>query len=66
MVEAFRRAPTAVVSPIIYLQFIWAALSGVLVFGEMPGMGVVVGAAVVSLSGIALILWATPKPPAST
>jgi drug/metabolite transporter (DMT)-like permease len=66
MVEAFRRAPTAVVSPIIYVQFIWSVISGVLVFGEMPGIGVVAGAVVVSLSGITLILWATPKPPAAT
>jgi drug/metabolite transporter (DMT)-like permease len=64
MVEAFRRAPTAVVSPIVYAQFIWSALSGALVFGEMPGVGVVIGAVVVALCGIALVLWATPKPAA--
>lgn len=62
MVEAFRRAPTAVVSPIVYTQFIWSAISGALVFGEMPGLGVILGAVVVALSGVALIWWATPKP----
>lgn len=63
MVEAFRRAPTAVVSPIVYAQFIWSAISGILVFGDIPGVGVVFGALVVALSGIALVWWATPKPP---
>jgi drug/metabolite transporter (DMT)-like permease len=66
MVEAFRRAPTAVVSPIVYLQFIWSTISGFLVFGDKPGLGVVVGAVAVALSGIALVRWATPKPPATT
>jgi drug/metabolite transporter (DMT)-like permease len=62
MVEAFRRAPTAVVSPIVYAQFIWTAIAGALVFGEIPGVAVVAGAVVVAVSGIALVLWATPKP----
>lgn len=66
MVEAFRRAPTAVVSPIVYLQFIWATISGFLVFGDKPGLGVVIGAVAVALSGIALVRWATPKPPQTT
>jgi drug/metabolite transporter (DMT)-like permease len=63
MVEAFRRAPTAVVSPIVYVQFIWSIISGVLVFGETPGPKVIGGAVAVALSGIALLRWATPKPP---
>jgi drug/metabolite transporter (DMT)-like permease len=64
MVEAFRRAPTAVVSPIVYTQFIWSTISGMVVFAETPGWGVVVGAVVVALSGVALVRWATPRPPA--
>lgn len=63
MVEAFRRAPTAVVSPIVYTQFIWSAISGAIFFGEMPGLGVIVGAVMVAVSGIALVRWATPQPP---
>jgi drug/metabolite transporter (DMT)-like permease len=63
MVEAFRRAPTAVVSPIVYTQFIWSTISGVVIFSETPGWGVIVGAVVVALSGVALVRWATPRPP---
>jgi drug/metabolite transporter (DMT)-like permease len=63
MVEAFRRAPTAIVSPMVYTQFVWSAISGIVVFGETPGAGVVIGALAVALSGVALIRWATPKTP---
>jgi drug/metabolite transporter (DMT)-like permease len=62
MVEAFRRAPTAIVSPMVYTQFIWSVISGVVVFGETPGFGVIVGAIAVALSGVALVRWATPAP----
>jgi drug/metabolite transporter (DMT)-like permease len=60
MVEAFRRAPTAVVSPIAYTQFIWSVVSAILVFAEIPGPGVILGGIVVALSGVALVRWATP------
>jgi drug/metabolite transporter (DMT)-like permease len=63
MVEAFRRAPTAVVSPISYTQFVWTAVAGAVLFGELPSLGVIIGAVVVAVSGIALVRWATPQPP---
>ena len=65
MVEAFRRAPTAVVSPMVYTQFVWSAISGIVVFGETPGAGVVIGAGAVALSGVALVRWATPNTPSA-
>ena len=63
MFEAFRRAPTAVVSPIAYSQFIWTTISGALVFGEIPGVAVIAGAIAVAVSGVALVRWATPATP---
>jgi drug/metabolite transporter (DMT)-like permease len=55
LILAFRLAPTAVVSPMIYTQIISAALVGWLVFGEVPSWATVAGAALVIASGIALL-----------
>jgi drug/metabolite transporter (DMT)-like permease len=52
---AFRRAPTATVSPILYTQIIWAALVGYLAFGETPSAAALLGGGIVAASGIALV-----------
>jgi len=55
LIAAFSRAPTALVSPMIYFQVMWAGLLGFLVFGELPAWSTVLGAAIVAAAGIALI-----------
>lgn len=55
LIQAFRLAPTAVVSPMIYWQIVAACLLGYLVFGEAPTLATLAGAAVVIASGVALI-----------
>ncbi len=52
---AFKRAPTAVVAPMLYTQIVWALLLGWFVFGETPSVAALVGGAVVAASGIALV-----------
>ncbi len=52
---AFKRAPTATVSPILYTQIVWAGIVGYLVFNEVPPLGTVIGGAIVTASGIALV-----------
>jgi drug/metabolite transporter (DMT)-like permease len=52
---AFRRAPTAVVSPLLYSQIVWATLIGWFVFGEIPEPHVVMGGLVVIASGVAVL-----------
>ena len=59
--QAFRLAPTAYVSPILYSQIVWGTLIGALVFGEAVEFHVLVGAAMVAASGIALAVWASPR-----
>lgn len=61
MAQAFRLAPTAYVSPILYSQIVWGTLIGALVFGEAVELHVLVGAAMVAASGIALAVWASPR-----
>jgi drug/metabolite transporter (DMT)-like permease len=58
--QAFRRAPTAVVSPMIYSQIVWASLVGWFAFGERPTGAAILGAAIVTASGVALVRWASP------
>lgn len=57
---AFRRAPTAVVSPMLYSQIVWAVLIGWLVFEEVPAIHVVVGSVIVIASGIAVLRMGAP------
>jgi drug/metabolite transporter (DMT)-like permease len=55
VVAAFRRAPTAVVSPILYTQIIWATLIGWLVFEEVPAAHVMFGSLLIIASGIVIL-----------
>jgi drug/metabolite transporter (DMT)-like permease len=52
LTEAFRIAPPSVVAPFEYTSLIWAILFGFLVWGDVPTTLVLVGAAVVIISGI--------------
>lgn len=67
LIEAFRAAPAAAVSPFHYSQIIWAVLLGLLIFDELPDLWVAAGSAVIVGSGL-FILWreklAKSAPPA--
>jgi drug/metabolite transporter (DMT)-like permease len=51
---AHRYAPSSVIAPFVYQQVIYMALFGYLVFGDVPGASVWVGAAIVIGSGLYL------------
>jgi drug/metabolite transporter (DMT)-like permease len=55
LIEAFRRAPTAVVSSMLYTQIVTASSLGYLVFGDVPGIPTLLGAAIVAASGFAIV-----------
>jgi drug/metabolite transporter (DMT)-like permease len=55
LTEAFRIAPPSVVAPFEYTSLLWAMLMGFLVWGDVPTTLVLVGAAVVIVSGIYVI-----------
>ncbi len=50
--EALRQAPVAVVSPFQYSQLLWGTLFGFVVFDDLPGGAVIVGAAIVVACGL--------------
>lgn len=51
---AHRYAPATVIAPFLYQQVLYMALFGYVVFGDVPGAGVWLGAAIVIASGLYL------------
>lgn len=52
MIKALSYAPAAVVSPFSYTSLMWATLLGYMVFGDLPDMWTLVGAAIIAGSGL--------------
>jgi drug/metabolite transporter (DMT)-like permease len=53
--QAFRLAQAAIVAPFEYTALIWASVLGWLVWGDIPGLWIYVGAAVIIASGIYIV-----------
>lgn len=52
LIKAFEAAPAATVTPFGYTSLIWATLYGFFLFGDLPDLWTVVGAAVIAGSGL--------------
>jgi drug/metabolite transporter (DMT)-like permease len=52
LIRALRLAPASAVAPFSYTGLLWAALFGFTVFGEVPGLWTLVGAALIIGSGL--------------
>jgi drug/metabolite transporter (DMT)-like permease len=61
--RAIHMAPTAAVVPFNYLSLVWAALLGFAIWGDVPTLGLVAGAAIVVGSGMFLLWRETRKAP---
>lgn len=55
LILAHRHAPAPVLAPFIYLGLIWMSVAGLLIFGEVPTLWTLSGAAIVILSGLYLL-----------
>lgn len=53
---AFREAPASILSPLLYVQLLWATLLGLLLFGAFPDDGSLLGMALIAVSGVAIAL----------
>jgi drug/metabolite transporter (DMT)-like permease len=53
---AYRVGPTAVVAPFYYCFTVWAVISGLMVFGQLPNPLAIVGILLVVASGLAIVL----------
>ena len=52
LIKAFQAAPPSAIAPFNYSTIVWATVLGLLVFGELPDLPTVVGAAVIIGSGL--------------
>ena len=52
VVLAHRQAPASVLAPFSYIQLLWSALMGFLVFANVPDQWTLVGAAIIVASGL--------------
>ena len=52
LIKALEAAPAATIMPYTYTNLVWAALVGLLLFGDLPDVPTVVGALVIAASGI--------------
>jgi drug/metabolite transporter (DMT)-like permease len=55
MIEAYRHAPTAVVAPLVYLQLVWSAGLGFVLFSEVPALRTSLGAGLITIAGVLLV-----------
>jgi S-adenosylmethionine uptake transporter len=55
VIYAYRMADAAVVAPMQYSQMLWAVLYGTLFFGEVPDFWTLVGAGVITASGLYIL-----------
>jgi drug/metabolite transporter (DMT)-like permease len=52
LIQAHRLAPASVLAPFIYTQIVWMILIGLFLFGDVPDMWTIFGAAIVIASGL--------------
>jgi drug/metabolite transporter (DMT)-like permease len=52
VVLAFRYADASVLAPFSYIQLLWVSILGFLIFGELPDIWTVTGAAIIVASGL--------------
>lgn len=55
MTSAFKHADVAVVAPFEYTAMLWASLLGFFIWGEVPGLNIWVGVAIVMASGLFIL-----------
>jgi len=55
MIKAFQYAPATVLAPFSYVSLIWAILYGYFIFGDMPDIWTLVGAAIIAAGGLYIL-----------
>lgn len=56
LTESYKRAETSLIAPFEYFSMIWAVIVGLAVFGDVPGVFVIVGGLIVVASGV-FVIW---------
>ena len=58
LIRAFQRTPASLLSPLLYMQLVWATLLGWLVFTQWPDALTMVGMLIIGAAGLSLALGA--------
>ena len=61
MTTAYRHAPASTLAPFGYISILWSTVLGYLIWSDLPGPRILIGAAVVILSGLYIIYRETMK-----
>ncbi|MCK0196862.1 DMT family transporter [Ancylobacter sp. 6x-1] len=61
LTESYRYAPASVVAPFAYSAMLWTTIIGFALFGEVPSLMVVAGAAIVIGAGL-FVIWRERRP----
>jgi len=56
LIRAFAMAPASIIAPFGYASLLWAALSSLIIFTEIPSLQTVLGAALIAGSGVFIFL----------
>jgi drug/metabolite transporter (DMT)-like permease len=56
MTFAYRHAEASLLAPLDYLAFVWATLLGFAFFGEVPGLPVLAGSAIIIVAGLLITI----------
>jgi len=55
LIKAYRAAPAAIVAPFNYANLVWAAVFGVIIFGDLPDAWTLAGAGIIVASGLYIL-----------
>ena len=60
LIRALQRTPASLLSPLLYVQLVWATLLGWLVFAQLPDALTLVGMLVIGAAGLSLAVGSRP------
>ncbi|MBT3360746.1 MAG: DMT family transporter [Rhodospirillales bacterium] len=63
LIFAFQRAPAGVIAPFEYTTLIWATFYGFVIWGDLPDMQTVIGAAIIAAGGVYILYRETMTKP---
>ncbi len=55
MIKAFEQTEASMIAPFVYTELLWSIIAGAIFFGEVPGIGMLVGAFVIMGSGMFIL-----------
>jgi drug/metabolite transporter (DMT)-like permease len=56
LIRSFQETPASKLSPLLYVQMIWAVLLGWIVFGQLPDLPAAFGMLIIGVSSLSLAL----------